>query len=294
LYFGFSSDYTNNVFSKETFNEQYSEIVYKYRVLSKYLINFTYEIISENDLRLRDKYGLNYMDMNGDQDFFYAYYIINTFWLIILSIILLNILENNFKDQTKIVLIYALVHLVLFVSSFVITHYDILSYLILILGYNYANNYDKNKYSIFFISILLLVGTLNRENTALILSYLATLLSLKKGNINKYQKLIFPIISFLIPYIGLRLYFGTTPIDWSLAQYNFTYHEREAGTILFICFSYLIYLLKNNLKPYLRFITFSLPYIVMIFIVGNLHEFRLYVPIIIGHIFLILKDSNNE
>ncbi len=188
VYFGFVSNYTKFLFSEVTYEGQYKESVYKYRVIGKEAVLKIYHFLKENypeDEKLADDSPLKALDPAGSKNFYMAYFIVNTIMLVLGGIIFIFIFENSIilaTDKEKYLIPFVSICIIT-LSLFVIVPYDIMAYFFLLIFALCLFHYLQKNKCIWLIlgGISVLVGTLNRETSALSISLIATLCVFKYG-----------------------------------------------------------------------------------------------------------------
>ena len=300
-HFGYISGYTSDVISKETFKEQYDSGIYKYRILSKYLLLETDNLLSQTRLNQMDNMLsriVGFIDSKGTLSFYFSYFIINSVfsilgvWIFYLISIKYFFVGNINKS------ILAVLFYLLGVSMFqyVLVPYDYTSFFFnnLII---YLFLSQKSQKSILLMSTMLLtivLATLNRETSALAISFMLTVLFADKKNIYETLKgIALPSAAFIITYLGLRFALG---FDSGLFERvklfnNFVSPLNLFGVFVGIFSIYLVYYFAENSivrKNLSYFILFSMPYIIVSVISGVMYEIRLWTPLIINLVIILL------
>jgi hypothetical protein len=305
VYFGFVGNYTRFLFSEITYRSQYQDNVYKYRVIGKEMVLKTYHVLKQNNPdkeKLPDNSPLKALDPAGSENFYLAYFMVNTFMLILCGVVLCFIFDNALiycSDKEKYLIPFTIISIIS-LSEFVVVPYDITAYFFLLIsGLLLMKYFQKNKISwLLFAGIWVLAATLNRETSALSISLIATVLFLKYG-VSK-RSIIPAIILFMfwiIPYIGLRLYFG---FDKGFIGFNFLEHNLRnvfswIGIIAWIVFGWLSIIICNDRRNKIAvglFHLLCLPYVISCFVGGILFEIRLYIPVFISAVLLAKIDPN--
>ncbi|ROI14557.1 MULTISPECIES: hypothetical protein [Epilithonimonas] len=289
IYFAFGNVYSAPLFDIDSFKEQYESGVYQYRWLSTYLLIYIYDFLESLPFRIKLK--MDFWDKNAQPNMFFAYAFLNTFFLILSNIILLLITETKYflANQSEKIFIITISTLSIGISQFVLVPYDCSSYFFLFAFVLVFLKYLENKKNILLLLliIILVISTLNRESSALSLSFAAVILyqlfGLKKESLIPIGYL---TISFLATYILVR--FVADSFDVRNENF-FLGNIRETRSrfgilfwIVFFIFSLLVSNNKQTTKNILIFHLFSLPYIFMCFYTGALYEIRLYIPIFLS------------
>jgi len=297
VYFGFTPNYAADIFSKQAFNGRFDHDVYKYRILSKYLL---FKVDKWLGRTMPEKGAENRILINtkeGSERFYYAFYYLNTFFLILTSILMILLLNLNhsFKlSESEQYLIIFLVPVVICLSQFTVCMYDVSSYFFqLLILYIYLRYIDQRFIeTILFICLIVILSTLNRESSALSVSMIALLLFKKMGITKKSAASIASIaFSFLVTYLALRNFIVDRQhiriINIQAGQ--FLIDTNIIGLIFWGLFFYLPMVIANsNENRYMIafFHLLSLPYILICLKDGVLWEVRLYVPLFISSLFL--------
>ena len=137
FYFQFTTNYTQDLFSEQSFTKFYGSQVYQSRKLGKELHLWTYhqlykwdkmKTFRENEYSTR---RLKPLDKNADAVFYLTYFFISAFFSVLLSLILLYLfdykalfpMEEGYKD-----LVICFFILLTGFTEFVVTPYDMIGY----------------------------------------------------------------------------------------------------------------------------------------------------------------------
>lgn len=294
VYFSFANVYSAHLLNYEEFVKQYSTGVYQYRFLSVSLLLWIYEQLNFF-LGTGFSLKLHFFNPAAETNMFLAFYILNTFFLV-LSVLIMYLITINKTYQATTKESFLIVLLGIFamiISQFVLVPYDNSSYFLLLLFFLILFSYLQQETAIKFLLLIgvLIISTLNRESSALSIALAATVLLMKYG---LHKKSILPILTlgiiYLIIYIVLRQFFGSFKTDdGSLLKQNFTNPNALFGILFWLSlFLISLFLCKSQTQKYAIFIFhfFALPYIWMCFYTGYLYEIRLYVPLFLTSILL--------
>lgn len=297
IYFGYSSRY-NNYFFTDQMPEYYFDNIYKYRFLSRDIIVYIQKFFDQN-LFSKFNYLNKILIRLNTTNFYLTIFAYNTFFYIVTCIVIYKTIFYVNIDNIRNMLLMIIIESLIGFSQFVVTPYDMSSLFLLsltfLLSIKLSENYSKLNYLLLIFVIL--ISTLNRETSALSISFYAALI-LNNCSINNLigsiNKLLIPTLAFLIPYIILRIYFNSKGYSNSLIMDNYMINNlfefrNLLGIIFYIIFTYLsLNICKNIYQKSLikKYITFSTPYIFIIFFGGILWEVRLFIPLIIGQIIL--------
>jgi hypothetical protein len=292
-YYGFVSNYTQGLFSVADFRLQYDSDIYRYRILGKYLLLATNQILEQIPL-LPDIAPARMMQFLGigSMTFYYSYYVLNTVFLCLTIFAFRSVFNSaaaRMTDQENALWLFVITTLIV-ISQFVVVPYDNLSYFFIGVSV-YLMLQKESRRVIAALVATLVLATLTRETAALILALYATLyLSRQRLPMDKrLSVLALLILAFLIMYILLRVFFGWENALGHDVTLSFFDWRKPAGLIsLTLGFSILV-LLGNlvgsaRMKTVWIFLGFSLPYIASIFITSTPYEFRVWVPVLLGAI----------
>lgn len=294
VYFSFGNNYSSKILNYADFSEQFHSGIYQYRILSGYFLIWIYDFLSTLNVDYQI-FKLKFFDPNSEPQLYLSFFILNTIFLILSSVLMVFITESkNFvaTNSEKILLVSVAIFAMVF-SQFVIVPYDVSSYFFLLLFFYFILKYlEKNStFYLMILIIILIISTINRESSALSISLAATLLIAKFG---LKKETILPIsilaITFIGVYFGLRMMSEKfTTNDGNLLLQNFTEPKNILGFlfwIIFFVFSLMVAKDKNNIRLIFIFHLLSIPYIFMCFYTGIIYEIRLYVPIFLTSLFL--------
>jgi len=300
MYYRFTPNYQPGIYSESGFRSFYESSVFKYRIAGKTLDLWIYHKLKSSESFRNFKENKIYekrllaLDPEADSLFYLTYYIINGFFSVLLSLGLLYLYDRpglyTMSESEKIFSTVLLI-LVVAITQFVITPYDVAAYSSEVFSFTTFLIYlrtNKWKY-LLFTCILIGIATLIRESSALILSLMgAVYLSLFGFSFSWVKKMIFPCLSFIITYIGLRWYVNSASVQISennkLVE-NLTFRPSALmGIGMAVIIFYLIRKAAEgmNKKLLYHFLLLSVPYVVMVIFAGLLVELRLWLPIIVG------------
>jgi hypothetical protein len=301
VYFGFTPNYAADVFSRKAFNSRMDHDVYKYRVLSKYLLLVVDRWLAADMPERGAEARLSIYMRDASERFYLAFYYLNAFFLVLTSVVvalLVNLSGDLLLTEMEKWLIIFWVPLLIGISEFTVTCYDVSGYFfqLLILYLYLLLNRRRYWLSLWVIAILVMLSTLNRESSALSVSMVAALLL---GNYGLKRKALLGIALlgafFLTTYIGLR-WLVTDPSHIRILN-------LQAGKLLIdinfigLLFWGLFFLLPmliargtENRRVIGVFFLFSLPYILTCLKDGVLWEIRLYMPLFLAALFFSRID----
>jgi len=307
IFFQFTPNYTQDLFSEQTFTRFYGSEVYQSRKLGKELHLWTYhklynwskmKHLRENEYLTR---RLKPLDPNADGSFYMVYFFISSVFSVLMALTLLYLFDDrklfpgdgSIKDAVTCFFI-----LLVAFTEFVVTPYDAIGYFFQAAGMLLFLKFLKTKNLIFYALLILdiVLATTNRETSLIILSFMAAVYFSTQGfRFSWIKTMILPVLAFAVPYLWLKLQPGAeatfTNQNLLLDNLNLRNPYGMMG-LLFAGFAiYFMYRINRN-KPLLitRFLIFSLPYIIVIFVAGIMVEFRLWLPLIEGAIVLAMLD----
>ncbi len=311
MYYRFTPNYQPGIYSESGFRTFYETSVFKYRVLGRSLHLWLYHQLKTNksirnirENKIYDK-RLLALDPNADNLFYLTYYIINGLFSVLLALSLLYLFDRKqlfvMNDADKIFTTTILL-LVIAVTQFVITPYDVAAYFFEVLTFIVFLKYlrTNNWWLLLATCVLIMAATLIRESAILILCLMGAVYFTVNGYALWWvKKMIPPCISFFIAYFGLRMCVNSNSIQFSentkLAE-NLTFRPSALmGIFMAITIFYMILNVASrpdNRKLVRHFFVISLPYVVMVIFVGLLVELRLWVPLIIGTAMLYKLNLN--
>lgn len=294
VYFSFGNIYSSKILNYADFQDQFQSGIYQYRKLSGYFLLGIYDLLSSLNIDYQI-FKLKFFNPASDPKMYLSFYILNTFFLMLSTVVMVMITEtkNFVATSSEKILLIAICIFTIGISQFVLVPYDISSYFLLLIFFWFLLKYLEQtsvKNLIIMIAILA-ISTFNRESSALSISLAATLLYAKFG-IKKES--IVPVlilaIFFSAIYLGIRYSQGTfTTNDGNLFLQNFTDFKNWLGILFCVVFFFMTLVLakdKHSRNLILLFHFFSIPYIAMCFYAGIIYEIRLYVPLFLGSLLI--------
>jgi hypothetical protein len=270
------------VMDLKTFTEQYYSSVFRYRLLGRDLLLHLYYFLNSH---IADKPYPLPRDPSGSFLLYCAYAISNGAYLFVSNLLLLSLLWVKKKGlMDRELLLYFYYMLLLAMSMAVVTPYDQLAYLLLLVGVLGARAKSQS-IGILLVAISAIAGTLNRETEFLLASFLLTMALFSSKTLAKkyWIYLGVDLVLSLGAYIGVRL---MIPGRMELIQ-SLTFGGKwalESAVVLVLLLSAGVALairLYNNVSPAFVFLLFSFPYFLTVFIGGVFRELRLMVPVLL-------------
>lgn len=292
-YYGFESSYVKLKSMEEAPDFMFSS-VYAYRIIPNFLMISVTEAVdfSVNHYLISAK---DLLHKNGTV-FYHSIFLINSFFFILSSIVLNSILkfrpvEILYNSNVRM-LIHLLAVFFIVIVQYVPTNCDSIAVFFYLQGIFLSLKYYHNKKRLDFIllCITVLVSTLVRETSCLNIAFYAAIAidpgKIKTGNLKSINEVGLLVVSFVMPYIGLKLMIpqNTSFFEGVYFTKNFTSPFNLAG----LFFGLLgLYFTLQLCGPYgklilKRYLFFSLPYLGMITFVGLFWETRLFLPLILS------------
>lgn len=298
-YYGFESSYTRLKTSEKTPEFLFSS-VYAYRVIPNYLsvqmTDIMYYLINGPFSFFKD-----FLSKNGTP-FYHGLFLMNSVFFILCSLLLNAIFKLKAADFLLNLNARRIIHL-LSVFFIVITQYaptncDTIALFCYLAGIYFTLKYLHTQKNIFFYSLVVLiaVSTFVRETACINIAFFAAVFfnmnDLKKGNYQIIWTIIPLVIAFIVPYLGLRALFTqeeTTFVEGFYINRNFSSPFNLAGLLFAVIVLYFIYRLcvdDENKTVFGKYLFFSIPYLLMITLVGLFWEARLFLPLILTGIII--------
>jgi hypothetical protein len=179
------------------------------------------------------------------------------------------------------------------ITQYAPTNCDTIALFCYLTGVFLTLKYLDTRKNVFFFALigLIVISTLVRETACLNIAFFAAVFfnidELKKGNYQVIWKVIPLVVAFLVPYLGLRAFLvrdETTFVEGFYINRNFSSPFNLAGLIFAIIVIYFIYKLctdQENRSVFGKYFFFSIPYLIMITLVGLFWEVRLFLPLIL-------------
>lgn len=301
VYFGFTPNYANFVFSKPAFNSIFQHDVYQYRVLSKYLL-FAIDHWLAADMPAQGAEARILVGTPGGSERFYlAFYYLNSFFLVLTSIMVVLLVNLDRQFRLTVMeknLIIFLVPMLIGLSQFTVCCYDVSSYFFqLLIIYIFLRFVDRHYWvTMLVIGALIILSTANRESSALSVSMVAVLLLTRYGLTRKTLVGIgVSAVCFLATYVALRILIVDPQHEriFNTQVGQFFLDTNLIGLLFWGLFFYLPFAIAEETENRILiglFFVLSLPYIITVFKDGVLWEVRLYIPLFLGALFLSKLD----
>ncbi|MBS12256.1 MAG: hypothetical protein CME19_11720 [Gemmatimonadetes bacterium] len=297
-YFGFVPYYTKDSFSVATFLAQYESSVFRYRILGQKLLLAIHDALLS--VGYTSNFDVHILDPVGTGEFYFAYFFLNTSALIATALALGCLLRLPCvrataieRDLLTLVLVFFLVG-----SQFVVVPYDQLSYFFLVMGafaLLWSGPYPA-RLTILVLSVIL--GTMTRESTALLLSLCGALLGTSLAREHRIDRRLLSLLVgyFIATYVGLRIWLGSSESAVSeTVRFHQHFGKSSLISLIFAASAYLVLVHgKGDARLRNRFLLFASPYLLAILLFGQLAEIRLWMPLLLPFVVLSRLDITWE
>ncbi|MCJ7933649.1 MAG: hypothetical protein MUW56_08465 [Chryseobacterium sp.] len=289
-YYGFESSYTRLKTSERPPDFLFSS-VYAYRVIPNYLSVQMTEVMY-NLMNGPLSIFKDFLSKNGTP-FYHGLFVMNSFFFMLCSVLIHKMLQFKtlFSDLNMRRVVHLLSVFFIVITQYAPTNCDTIALFCYLSGVFLTLKYghlQKNGYY-WALLVLIVISTFVRETACLNIAFFAAVFlnikNLKEGNFQSVLKIIPLVIAFLVPYLGLRKIIAlkeTTFVEGFYIDRNFSSPFNLAGLIFAIIVLYFIYRLcirKENRLVFGKYLFFSLPYLIMITLVGLFWEIRLFLPL---------------
>ncbi|MDN3690979.1 hypothetical protein QWZ06_01190 [Chryseobacterium tructae] len=303
-YYGFESSYVRLKTMEKAPDFMFSS-VYAYRVIPNYLSVHVTEVVTfivNNYV----PFLKNFLLKQGTL-FYHSIFLINSFFFVLSSVILHLIFKLKSSGILLHLNIRRMIHLLaiffIVIVQYVPTNCDSIAIFFYLSGALLSLKYLHNRKSTDFIllCVVVFISTLARETSCLNISFFAAICidfeKLKNKDFTFIKEILLLVIAFIIPYAGLRMMIhqDVSFVEGIYFRDNFTSPFNLSGLLFGTISLYFSYLLCNNEGKMLirKYVFFSIPYLVMITMVGLFWEVRLFIPLILtGFIFTSYQFKN--
>lgn len=303
-YYGFESSYVRLKTMEKAPDFMFSS-VYAYRVIPNYLSVHVTEVVTfmvEHYLPFLKAFLLKQGTL-----FYHSIFLINSFFFVLSSIILHFIFKLKPAGILLNLDIRRMIHLLaiffIVITQYVPTNCDSIAIFFYLSGILLTLKYIQNRKRIdfFLLCIVVFISTLARETSCLNISFFAAVCidfeQLKKKNLAFIKEILLLVIAFIIPYVALRIMIrqDVSFVEGLYILDNFSSPFNVSGLLFGIISLYFSYLLCNDAGRILikKYLFFSIPYLIMIAMVGLFWEIRLFIPLILtGFVFTSYQFKN--
>ena len=291
VYFGFISAMNMNFFTYSVHTDVYSSGVFLYRIIPTYLLDTAYTLIDTYNLPARAPEALYKLWPEADEKLFSAFFYVNFLTLCALLSIVFLIVENLVDTSTSIVTeITVLCVLGLFAfTQNVVVPYDALSYVCLAVAIYATAIRPFGLNPLWLVIPALIVGGLTRETAALILSFYAgwhwrhlfLFSELRSGLRSPLGQLILLVAIYCLLYVTLRTLIPSDRMFFTGIRFadNKVHQFSQFGWMFLASGMAGFCLLRAARIECIVFVIFSMPYVIMISLISNPREYRLFIPI---------------
>lgn len=303
-YYGFESSYARLKTMEKAPAFMFSS-VYAYRVIPNYLSVHVTEFFTF----IIDTYApfsKNFLLKQGTL-FYHSTFLINSFFFLLSSVILHSIFKISASGIILHVTIRRMLHLLavffIVITQYVPTNCDSIAIFFYLSGCFLTLTYmQKGRMKDFVLLIIVVaVSTFVRETACLTISFFAAVFvdveKLKKKDFSTVKSIFILTAAFIIPYTTLRMVIHqkVSFVEDVYLRQNFTSLFNLCGFIFGIISMYFCYQLcnKQGIVLVTKYLLFSLPYLIMIAVVGLFWEARLFIPLILtGFVFVSYQSKN--
>lgn len=299
LYYGYTTQYTEMVFSPAGFKSQYDSGVYRYRLLGQLLFLRAWPIVDriypspmpetkqEIHARLKEYRLMRFLETES-LGLYHTYFVINTLFLCLTMWRLRAITRLPPVRMTEQIRTPWLLTVLFFIclSQFVVVPYDMISLFLMAVCMDLMLR-DEGPWTLPVLAGLTIIAAMTRETAALILSFYATLWVMRRElrTPRTLAGLGLLVAAFVGAYVMLRVMVG-----WDQAAFNelIPPDTLRPGSIVSILFflAAMVVLVDWARRPAVKatgvFLAFSCPYIAAILLTGILFEIRLWIPVLLG------------
>ncbi len=277
-----ASVYTGSL-DVNAFRAQYYHGVYRYRILGRDLLLGVYSVLRAHVAER--PYPLP-RDQSATFVFYTALVLSNGIYLGLSNLLLLSLLWVKKKGLLDRELsLYFYYTLLLAMSMAVVTPYDQLAYLLLLVGV-WGTRVKSPSLGMLLVAISAIAGMFNRETEFLLASFLATIALFSPKPLAKRYGIYLAVdlVLSLSVYVGVRL---MSVGDLQVIQ-AITFGGKWAVQslvvlgLLLACAIVMARRLYQDVRPALVFLVFSLPYGGAVLIGGEFRELRLLVPLMLS------------
>lgn len=262
--------------------EQYFLGIYRYRIFGRDLYLLLYQFLH---VHFRDRPYPMPRDPTTSLLSYAAFAISNGIYFAISNVILLSMMwirKVGFRDRDLV--LYLFYTLLLSLSMAVVTPYDQMAYLLLLIGV-LGTRQRSLAFGLVLVGISAIAGTLNRETEFLLASFLATMAIVSPALLaaRYWIYLAVDLALSVIVYVSLRLFIPNhvRVIDYVTLGGIW---GPESVLVLILVFSAAIVLamrLHRNIRPAVVLLVMSSPYLLTIVIGSSFRELRISMPVLL-------------
>ena len=276
----------------ERVRDQYFEGIYRYRIFGRDLYLFCYQFLHAH---FKDRPYPMPRDPTTSLLSYGAFALSNGLYFAVANWILLSLMwvkRQGFHDRDLVLYLYYT--LLLALSMAVVTPYDQMAYLLLLIGI-WGSRQRSITVGLLLVGISAIAGTLNRETEFLLASFLATMAIVSPALLatRYWIYLAVDIILSVVVYVSLRL---LVPNHVRVIDYITLggIWGPESVLVLIVVFAGAIVLamrLHRNVRPALVLLLMSSPYLLTIILGSSFRELRISIPILLCLVCVYLSLS---
>jgi len=303
-YYGFESSYVG-LKSMENAPDFMFSSVYAYRVIPNFLMIQVFEavdfIINNYLFSLK-----NYILKNGTT-FYHSIFLINAFFFLLSSVILNRILRLKPVEMLFNASFRRLIHIIavffMVIVQYVPTNCDCIAVFFYLVGIWFTLRHFHYKKALDFILLcaVIFISTFVRETACLNIAFFAAVFidfkELEKKNFRYLQEVIFLVLFFILPYLGLKIMIPqhASFFEGVYLMKNLTSPFNWAGLLFGMVGLYFMFKFCNQYGQLIlkKYLFFSSPYLLMITFVGLFWETRLFIPLILSGIIVASHQFKN-
>ncbi len=295
-YYGFHTNYTSGTFHEQGFLRQYTAGVYKPRVLGRWTLLRTHDLLKEhpNPLPTLKPMGFRAMDARGTAAFYDAYFLHNTAFQLLASLALYLALRRHTPRRT-LALVLLTANALMALTQYVVVPYDTPAWFLLLAAGALA--FQKPSWrNALALGALGALGAAVRETALLLPAFYAALhlphLLPRARPLPHLATLAFTTAATLGTWLALRATAeGGDFFHSNLLVYNLTYGFSLLGLLTLLTLTTLLAANAPQPRLALRVLAFAAPWTLAVFTVGNAWEVRLFTPL---WLLLLLLYRNTE
>jgi hypothetical protein len=300
VYFIFVSNYSVNYFSKSSFASVYDYGVYRYRILSQFLLKLVSNFLDSHYPVKGTMKFIQFLDPHGSPNFYKAFFYLNTFFLTLTSVISVFLLNtkpfSKINGGDRLLLLYFIPIIINF-TQFCVVPYDTIGYFLELLTlYVFLRHFEKHFLpALAVMCVLTILSTLNRESSVLTVLLVGILLFSREGISDRtVVSALALFLSFYGTYFCLHYFIAGIPGFVEHLAGNYRWYPNQLGILFWLLFFYLAISISStrlNRQTIVAFHLISLPYIYYIFFNAIAAEMRLYIPLLLGSMFIARLDD---
>lgn len=294
LTYGFAPFYSRNAFVPGAFQSSYHGGIYRYRVLGRELVEAAHRLLAGAGL---DSFPVPFASLapGFSPALFLAHALVNGLCFAGFCAVAFALLRGRAGERAALP-VYLVLLLLVGLTFYVVTPYDALSYLLLVLAVAAFHSAGP----LAFVGVLLwtVLGALTRETAAVGLAYMFAVATLTPGAARRplLAKFGLALAGFVVTYVGLRLFYGAG--QGFLQEITLEYNLSVEGVLGLALMGLMVWAVETVCRAagligapdypraLERFYAASVPYLLTVFLGGFFFEIRLAAPLVILHALL--------